>query len=295
MKCNVISKWKTWIIIAVIAILAGAVMLGVFGFNYSANDKNAYEIQITVAGSVNDVEKTATEGAEKYFKEVKCEPSSKQTIEDGAIYHFDSIEGIDEAALAAAAKAPEGYETTVTVSKTVKGGTEKSVVLYTVLALGIAIAVIFVYTLIAEKLASGVAVLVSSVLSALLYASVTAIVRVPVGNFFAAGLAAATTLGAVLSVVMCNRFKETAKLVTEEKLTSADIANKSVRLSVQRFNFAFFAMAVAAVSFASLGLILGANGLLFVGVQILIAAVVSYFAAFTFTPVLYAAIKKNKR
>lgn len=295
MKCNVISKWKTWIIIAVIAIFAGAVMLGVFGFNYSANDKNAYEIQITVAGSVNDVEKTATEGAEKYFKEVKCEPSSKQTIEDGAIYHFDSIEGIDEAALAAEAKAPEGYETTVTVSKTVKGGTEKSVVLYTVLALGIAIAVIFVYTLIAEKLASGVAVLVSSVLSALLYASVTAIVRVPAGNFFAAGLAAATTLGAVLSVVMCNRFKETAKLVTEEKLTSADIANKSVRLSVQRFNFAFFAMAVAAVSFASLGLILGANGLLFVGVQILIAAVVSYFAAFTFTPVLYAAIKKNKR
>lgn len=295
MKCNVISKWKTWIIIAVIAILAGAVMLGVFGLNYSANDKNAYEIQITVAGSVNDVEKTATEGAEKYFKEVKCEPSSKQTIEDGAIYHFDSIEGIDEAALATAAKAPEGYETTVTVSKTVKGGTEKSVVLYTVLALGIAIAVIFVYTLIAEKLASGVAVLVSSVLSALLYASVTAIVRVPVGNFFAAGLAAATTLGAVLSVVMCNRFKETAKLVTEEKLTSADIANKSVKLSVQRFNFAFFAMAVAAVSFASLGLILGANGLLFVGVQILIAAVVSYFAAFTFTPVLYAAIKKNKR
>lgn len=295
MKCNVISKWKTWIIIAVIAILAGAVMLGVFGLNYSANDKNAYEIQITVAGSVNDVEKTATEGAEKYFKEVKCEPSSKQKIEDGAIYHFDSIEGIDEAALATAAKAPEGYETTVTVSKTVKGGTEKSVVLYTVLALGIAIAVIFVYTLIAEKLASGVAVLVSSVLSALLYASVTAIVRVPVGNFFAAGLAAATMLGAVLSVVMCNRFKETAKLVTEEKLTSADIANKSVKLSVQRFNFAFFAMAVAAVSFASLGLILGANGLLFVGVQILIAAVVSYFAAFTFTPVLYAAIKKNKR
>lgn len=295
MKCNVVSKWKTWIIIAVIAILAGAVMLGVFGFNYSANDKNAYEIQITVAGSVNDVEKTATEGAEKYFKEVKCEPSSKQTIEDGAIYHFDSIEGIDEAALAAAAKAPEGYETTVTVSETVKGGTEKSVILYTVLALGIAIAVIFVYALIAEKLASGVAVLVSSVLSALLYASVTAIVRVPVGNFFAAGLAAATTLGAVLSVVMCNRFKETAKLVTEEKLTSADIANKSAKLSVQRFNFAFFAMAVAAVSFASLGLILGAKGLLFVGVQILIAAVVSYFAAFTFTPVLYAAIKKNKR
>ena len=295
MKCNVVSKWKTWIIIAVIAILAGAVMLGVFGFNYSANDKNAYEIQITVAGSVNDVEKTATEGAEKYFKEVKCEPSSKQTIEDGAIYHFDGIEGIDEAALAAAAKAPEGYETTVTVSKTVKGGTEKSVILYTVLALGIAIAVIFVYTLIAEKLASGVAVLVSSVLSALLYASVTAIVRVPVGNFFAAGLAAATTLGAVLSVVMCNRFKETAKLVTEEKLTSADIANKSAKLSAKRFNFAFFAMAIAAVSFASLGLILGAKGLLFVGVQILIAAVVSYFAAFTFTPVLYAAIKKNKR
>lgn len=295
MKCNVVSKWKTWIIIAVIAILAGAIMLGVFGFNYSANDKNAYEIQITVAGSVNDVEKTATEGAEKYFKEVKCEPSSKQTIEDGAIYHFDSIEGIDEAALAAAAKAPEGYETTVTVSETVKGGTEKSVILYTVLALGIAIAVIFVYALIAEKLASGVAVLVSSVLSALLYASVTAIVRVPVGNFFAAGLAAATTLGAVLSVVMCNRFKETAKLVTEEKLTPADIANKSAKLSVQRFHFAFFAMVVAAVSFASLGLILGAKGLLFVGVQILIAAVVSYFAAFTFTPVLYAAIKKNKR
>lgn len=295
MKCNVVSKWKTWIIIAVIAILAGVIMLGVFGLNYSANDKDAYEIQITVAGSVNGVEKTATDGAEKYFKDVKCEPSSKQTVEDGAIYHFDNIEGIDEAALAAAAKAPEGYETAVTVSRTAKGRTEKTAIAYAVLALGIAVAVIFVYTLIAEKLASGVAVLVSSVLSALLYASVTAIVRVPVGNFFAAGLAVATALGAVLSVVMCNRFKETARLVTEEKLSSADIANKSAKLSVQRFNFAFFAMAIAAVSFASLGLILGATSLLFVGIQILIAAVVSYFAAFTFTPVLYAAIKKNKR
>lgn len=292
---NIISKWKTWVIIALVAVLAGMVMLGIFGLNYSAAYKNSYEIKVTVAGSVNGVEQTAVEGAEKYFADVKCKPSSKQSLEDGAIYRFDKIDGIVAESLKTAAKAPEGYETTVTIGETVAEKGNKRATAYAVLALCIAIAVAFIYTLIAEKLASGVAVLVSAVLSAMLYASLVAIIRVPADAFFAAGLAVAATLGAVLSVVMCNRFRETARMVTDEKLSSADVAERGASLSIARFNFAFFALAVAAVSFAALGLIFGATGLLFVGIQVLIAAVVSYFAAFTFTPVVYAAIKKNKR
>lgn len=292
---NIVSKWKTWVIIALVAVLVGMVMLGVFGLNNSAAYKNSYEIKVTVAGSVNGVEKTATDGAEKYFADVNCKYSSKQTLEDGAIYRFDKIDGIKADALENAAKAPEGYETTVTIGETVAEKGNKTAIAYTVLAIAIAVVVTFVYALIAEKLASGIAVLVSAVLSALLYASLVAITRVPADTFFATGFAAAATLGAVLSVVMCNRFRETARMVTDEKLSTADVAAKGAALSFERFNFAFFALAVAAVSFASLGLILGATGMLFVGVHILIAAVVSYFAAFAFTPVIYTAIKKDKR
>ncbi len=293
---NVVSKWKIWVIIAVAAVLLGMIMLGAFGLNHSAAYRNAYEIKITVAGSVNDDEKTAaTDGAEEYFAKVNRKYSLKQVLEDGAIYTFSNIDGIDVSELNAAAKAPDGYTTTVAIGETVSEKGNKTIAAYAVLALGIAVIVAFVYALIAEKFASGVAVLASSVLSAMLYVSLMAITRIPADAFFATGLAIATALGAILSVAMCNRFRETARMVTDEKLSVAGVAEKGANLSVARFNFAFFALAVAAVSFAALGLIVGAKSMAFVGLQILVAAVVSYFAAFAFTPVLYAAINKNKR
>lgn len=305
MKCNIVSKWKMFFIIAVIAVLAGAVVIGVFGLNGSVDYGKGYEARIEIESNVNGSAEVADKAAKDYFKSVnaKVDYTETQTLDDGAtvIYKLKSLDGVDEAALdkavkdAVAASEFAHLSGGATVKEITAGKENSAVVLYTVLALGIAAVAIFVYSLIAEKVASGVAVLVSMVLSALLYASLVAITRIPADAFFAVGLAASVALGAGLSLAMCNRFKETARMVTDEKLSAADVANKGAAMSFARFNFAFFAMAVAAVSFAALGIFGGATALAFVGAQVLVAAVASYYAAFTFTPMLYAAIKKNKR
>ncbi len=305
MKSNIVSKWKAYLIIALIVILAGMVVLGVFGLNNSVDYGKGYEARIEIESNVNGSAEVADKAAKDYFKSVsaKVDYTETQTLDDGAtvIYKLDSLDGVDETALdkavkdAIAASEFAYLNGGATIKEVTAGKTGTTVILYAVLALGIAAVVIFIYALIAEKVASGVAVLVSMVVSALLYASLVAVTRLPADAFFAVGLVASVALGAGLSLAMCNRFKETARMVTDEKLSVEDVANKGAAMSFARFNFAFFAMAVAAVSFAALGFFGGATALAFVGAQILVAAVASYYAAFTFTPMLYAAIKKNKR
>lgn len=305
MKSNIVSKWKVFLIIALVVVLAGMVVLGVFGLNNSVDYSKGYEARVEIESSVNGAAEVTEKAAKDYFKSVsaKVDYSETQVLDDGAtiVYKLSSLDGVDETALDSAVKSAIAasdfahLKGGATIKEVTVGNEIKTVILYTVLALGIAAVVIFVYALIAEKVASGVAVLVSMVVSALLYASLVAVTRLPANEFFVVGLAASVALGAGLSLAMCNRFKETAKIVAEQKLSAADIANKGAAMSFARFNFAFFAMAVAAVSFAALGIFGGAIALSFVGAQILVSAVASYYAAFTFTPMLYAAINKNKR
>ncbi len=295
-------KFKITFIIMLAVILAGMAVLGIFGLNNTADFSAAYEVHVGIDQNIDGSPEVVDTAARDYFTSVgvKISDYATQTLDDGAtyVYKLNSLGDLVEEDLQRAidgAIADSEFSNlvgSVDVYSTAVGDNTEDY-LYVLLAIGIAVVAYFIYSLIAEKAAGGVAVLCVSVFSALVYISFVAITRVPEAPVFGAVLAGTIALSSLLAAGMCNRFRETEKLVTEEKLTPADIAQKGASMSVKRMNFMLVGFAAAAVAFAVCG-ILFSYYLAFFGAHLLIAAVSAYFTSMTVTPAIWSAVKGTK-
>lgn len=303
MKCTMTGKNKLFTILTLVVIMAGMLMLGFLGMNETADFKKSYEVQVGIDQNVNGSAEVVDKAAKDYFMSVGAKPSSfaTQTLDDGAVYvyKFNSADNIKEADLKTAVDSAiaasdfshlvgsvKVYETNV--------GDGSGEFLYALLALGIAIVAIFLYALITEKVAGGTAVLASAVLSGLIFVSLMAITRVPASPFFTVMLAASVALGAVFSVVMCNRFRENERLAAEQKLSSAEVAAKGFKMSSTRFKFVFAGVLVAAAALAVGGFFGGATYLAFIGAELLIAGISALYSASLISPFIWAGIRGGK-
>ena len=300
---SVISRKSKIIVILILAVVvAGMVMLGLLGLNNTADYKKSYEVQVGIDQNIDGSVEVVDKAARDYFTSVGVKVSyfATQTLDDGAIYVYklSSLGDLKEADLlsavdsAVAASEFSNLEGSVKVYE-MNSGDRTEDFLFLLLALGIAVVLIFIYSLISEKVAGGVAALCSAVASAVIFVSLMAILRIPESPFFAVTCSAAIALGAALSIVISNRCRENERIVSEQKLTSSEIASKGLKMSIARLNFMLFGAAVAFVALAVCGF-LTSYYFMFAGAQILLATLSAYVSAAVFAPMLWAAVRGGK-
>lgn len=282
-----------------VVLVAGMVMLGIFGLNQSADYASSYEVRVSVDQDVNGSGEAIKAAADKFFadKGIKVNASEIQVLDDNStfVYKFSEkpemeIKDLKEALSSAlktktetanlVAEAEGVYPVSVTYYREISG---------MAITLGVAAIAIFLYLLIVEKPAAAFATIVSSVVSALLFISIISIARVPAYPLFAAATFA-VALTATLSAVTVNGFNEVYKIAGNEKLSPAAVAERVSKKGAKRLIFTACVAIVAAIPFVAFGSLV----IKFAAIETVIAVVTATFASAFWTPFMWTIVKKRK-
>ncbi len=296
MKNGVMNKIKWFVVSILVLLVAGMTVLGFAGFNNTLDYADSYEINITIEIVNDDAKEILKDTADKFLDLQEVDNSNYQITKNGIIYKISDDPSLDMANLKSALiSALEANANTADNDVTVK--INKVSVLGEImqpgkvlLAFGIAIVAIFLYMLIINKLASAVAVICSSLVSVLAFISIIAITRIQALPFLEISAVFAGILGAVLSVSTVGNYKKALKNTTE-KLSAKTVVNNTSVLEAKKYLIALIGVLVA--GFAVFAFF--TPYLMIIGGQIMVAGVSATLSAFFTTPLLWTAIKKNKK
>ncbi len=287
--CNVMNKMKYFVISCLIILVVGMTLLGVFGLNQSIDYSDSYEINVSIQLDDDTLKQTMKETADKYFEEKDIKVASFQSQEDGMslIYKFttDQTSNVQELKEVLVAKMGNTNEVSVVSNYVTQGRLVQPIKI--LLAYGIAIASIFVYMLIMNKLASAVAVICSSVASVVLFVAMLAITRIPAIPFVEISAMLAGTLGALLAVSTVGKYREEIKNTTTAKFSVNEIANKVSKTESKKYLYILVAVLIASVAVSAFFM----RYMLIIGGQLLIAGIVSVASAYFISPLIWTAIK----
>ncbi len=299
MKSGIMNKIKWFVISCLIILVVGMTLLGVFGLNKPIDYSDSYEINVSIAIDDDVLKQTMKETADKYFEENNIVVESTQIQEDGmsVIYKFTTdqtskVQGLKQklnSVFQSKIEMLHGNEVNVESNQVGQGSIVQP--LKILLAYGIAIASIFVYMLIMNKLASAVAVICSSVASVVLFIAMMAITRIPAVPFVEITAMLAGVLGALLSVSTVGRYREEIKNTTSNKFSVNEIADRVANSELKKYFYILVAVLIAGVAV----LAFLTRYMLIIGGQILIAGLVSALSAYFITPLLWTAIKGKHR
>lgn len=292
MKNFLTLKKKLAIVISLLIIVVGMAMLGIFGFGQAIDYKDGYQVTVSVDQDIDGSATKAKEAAEKYFADngLGYEAYSTQCSDSGTEYIFKLkcvSSDIDSVLKTKVEEAVNSSERVISVKTTTYKGQISSDILPLSIALAITVVAFFLYEFFTEKAAAAFTNLLVAVISGLLFVALLAITRIPALPYASTTACASVLFGSVLSAVMINRFKEIAKLYGNDKKSSFEITAEGAKQSVTRFAVVFCAIMVAAVAFAVFG-----GYMTFLGLQIMLVALSSTFAAYVGTPIVYSLIKK---
>lgn len=291
---NVMTKMKWFIIFALIVLVAGMTMLGLYGFNNTVDYSKSYEVRVRLEQNIDNHKQTLQNTADDYFASKGISIVSCQKEDDGVgiIYKLtDKVSNDKIAELQQKINEKlDGLETGNNVTVTINQVYENSFLqpLNILIAYGIALVVIFLYMLIMNKLASAVAVVLSSIFSVLMFVAVVALTRIPAAPYFELMAMMSGVLGAVLSVITVGGYRE--KLKGAEKVSAKDIAIKVGKIDSKKYLFAFIVSMVGAVAVAAFLL----PYMMVLGGQIAIAGAVAVPVAYFVTPLIWMGIKGKK-
>ncbi len=296
---SVMGKIKVAIIITLIVLVAGMAILGVFGLNNTVDYKAGYELQVSVDQSIDEAKTILKTSSDAFLSEkgIKSANYAYQELDDGRllVYKFNKdvtadVVGMKDYINAAldANEVAKGAEPKVVVNEVI--GNKDGQIGWVILALGITLAVAFVYTLIMEKLASAVAVVCSAIISALTFVALTALTRIPVANFFGAFLGLSFALALALSVATVNKYKQAIKESGKDKVSHRAIADKVGARDVKKYLLTLVAVLIAGVAVSAFFV----PYMMIIGGQLAIAGVAAVFSAYFTTPLIWTAIKKDK-
>ena len=299
MKSGIMNKIKWFVISCLIILVVGMTLLGVFGLNQPIDYSDSYEINVSIAIDDDALKQTMKETADKYFEENNIVVESTQIQEDGmsVIYKFTTdqtskVQGLKQklnSVFESKIEMLHGNEVAVESNQVGQGSIVQP--LKILLAYGIAIASIFVYMLIMNKLASAVAVICSSVASVVIFIAMMAITRIPAVPFVEITAMVAGVLGALLSVSTVSRYKEEIKNTTSNKFSVNEIADRVAKTEIKKYFYILVAVLIAGVAV----LAFLTRYMLIIGGQIIIAGLVSTLSAYFMTPLLWTAIKGKHR
>lgn len=293
MKINVTNKFKLWIIITLVVVVAGMVMLGVFGLNTAVDYRNGYEIKVSVDQDAEGSAANLKKYTEEYFsqKGVKTISCATQNSPEGTMFIYK----INDKPEFTGAELTTYLNDKLNTPKAVAEAFVSEVVTYgapqvwqTAVPLAIAAVVLTLYIMIFEKPASALATLIASVIATGLFVAVVSLARIPAYPFFGTATALTFVLAFVLAAVTCNRFKEESKKPSNAGATFNELADLAAGASLIRYVF-------TGLSLLLVSLLLGVLKIgypSFVGLLLVAADVCAVFAAFVWTPVLWAALRK---
>lgn len=296
---SVMGKIKVAIIITLIVLVAGMAILGVFGLNNTVDYKAGYELQVSVDQSIDEAKTILKTSSDAFLSEkgIKSAKYAYQELDDGRVlvYKFNKdvtndVTGMKDYINSAldANEVAKGAEPKVVVNEVI--GNKDGQIGWVILALGITLAVAFIYTLIMEKLASAVAVVCSAIISALTFVALTALTRIPIANFFGAFLGLSFALALALSVATVNKYKQAIKESGKDKVSYRAIADKVGASDVKKYLLTLVAVLIAGVAVSAFFV----PYMMIIGGQLAIAGIAAVFSAYFTTPLIWTAIKKDK-
>ncbi len=292
MKHSIVNNFKLWITLTLSVIVAGLAVLGFLGFNNAIADKPYYEVSISVD---QDVKSSAqiTEKASRDFFDINGIPYASYSVQKTGlntkfIFKFDrdvseAILGLEEYVEAQINDVERSVEV-----KLYKADNKVNVNIVKILALALAlIAVVFIVSAISYKIKSAIAVVLSSIVSAISFISIIALTRLPASPFIAINGFASLILSVALSLLVINGYAEIQKLAGNDKLSNAEIADASIKAKL--LPILTFAAVLLAIS---VGICFGLGYSLFLALQILAVNVCATYSAIVITPLLLFVLKK---
>ena len=269
---------KIWLVATVLIVLAGIVMLSIFGFNNTVDYSKGYELTVGVDQKIEGQD-LVFQTAEEYFSEKGIAPKNytKVYLNDGAsvVYKFDSAVDIDKDTLVLKIEnAIDNEFALVSVDFNEFSSYKQDNVLNFSLALLITAVVIFVLALILGKIKVSLGILLASIVSLIFYLGMVALFRIPVCDFLSVFTALSFIFGAILSAILLFKFKAIAKL-SDGKNTACEIAKQGAKSSALKLVVLCGVVVLTAVSL----LIFGTTYLKFLALHLLVSSVASISTA----------------
>lgn len=312
MKKLNLDRFKLFVVVALVLLVVGMTLLGVFGFNQTVDYSDGYEITVKVESNLGDAESVMKGVANDYFEEkgIKMADYAFQELEDGEVLIYKLKNGsvfkntleLEDMKTELATKietefnekggALTGLNVTVETSTTHNRVNED--VKGVIIAGCVAIIVCTAYLFFMEKLSGALTALISSVCAAVLSVALVALARIPASPYIACTAVLSAVLAAILSIGIVNRGREISRNVAYEKSSYKEIGALAVKESVLRITF----MAIALGCATLLLLILGTGYLKLLGLHVLVGGASALFTAFGLTDTLWSCFKnfgKNKK
>ena len=298
MKFSVTGKYKIWVLITVAVMIVGFVLFGIFGFNQKADYKNTDTVSVKVDANIGNASAVLEQSSKDYLSDNGFCYDRVEVLNNGGelVYYFNySVkEDVDATALQDAVKQAlstdnilAGLNVTVVVGDNVSF--ENNYVGYVAIAGGVALAVMFIYALIVEKIAAALSYLASSIVSGLLFFAIMGLTRIPASPFILIGLVLSVLFAGGYSLVLSNRFNSVMKTVAGEKENPFAVADKETMQSLIKCLFTTGAILVLSLAF----IILGSSAIKVLGLQLIFVAICSVFSALAYTGLVWAGIKSN--
>ncbi len=285
---------KIWLIATVLIVLAGIVLLSVFGFNNTVDYSKGYELTVGVDQNVDNQNLIETT-TESFFAENNIAPKkySKVFLNDGSyvVYKFDGVIEFDkfykDALISKLETALNNEYIAVSVDfKEFKSFSEVNA-LSIALALIISAVAIFVFTIIFGKGRIAVTNLFASIVSVLSYLGMIALFRVPVCNFLGVFTAFSLALSVLVATLLTFKFKNILRIVSNEKMPLSEVASQGVKEGLPKFIVIIASVLALCVAL----LVFGTAYLKILALHLLISAVASFGASLIGAPAVWALIK----
>lgn len=292
------AKIKVWIIIALVVVLAGAVMISVFGLNQTPDYKTAYEVTVGIDQNVKNSGKVVKKTADDYFSGIGYRSSgyAMQKTADGTeyIYKFNKAGDVKEADLLQAINDAlavdenlSGLGLVATVEYKQTEVTADISAWKIVLACALGLIAAFIIAFFTVKAASAVTILCNASFTAVLYVMLLAVTRIPALPDFVIGGAIGVIVSCVMTFVITCRYKEILK---SGKTDFKAVAEEGLNCGAARLIFIACVGAFAAVALsAACGLYVA-----FTGLKVLVAVAVAFLVSCVATPSLWTALKTAK-
>ncbi|MBE7089626.1 MAG: hypothetical protein E7362_02345 [Clostridiales bacterium] len=294
---NATKHVKIFVIIALVIIVVGSALFGVFGFNQDVNYKTSYELNVTLNQNIGEASASMKTATDAYLEEkgLKAEGYAFQELADGKTLAYKFQENVLEII--------DLDELEIRIQNAVKDNTGSAIGAEAVfnevtahhfrydymaiIGIAIMLIVLFIYFVFLNKLAGAVSVLVSVVISMLMYLAIVGASRVYAGDFVGVGMLITAVLTGAYSLFTVEYAQEYSKNVGNDKLSYYDLANMATN------KVWLTATAVAGLLVAG-GVALTLLVDLAVGIQLAVAGLVSAFASIGFAGFMWAVIKQRK-
>lgn len=289
------KKTKIFIIAALVILVAGMALIGTLGFNQNYGYKQSYEVQVSVDQNAGGSVEILKQASVKAFSENGVAPVSYtiQTGNEGAIiyYQFNNDITSKKADIQNSIQAQLDAKATVSgLTATVKvyeyhGTTDKQVI-NTLIALAVAIAVVFLGSIFLTKVRGAVATLCSMLLSALLGVAIIGLTRIPVAPNLAMFMGIGTLIGGCVSIAMMLKAKAIVKASTT-KIDKAEVIEKVIKSS----KCTLLCSCGAIVALSAVIAVFGGVSALFMGLGILACGLAGILSATFLAPIVWSAFK----